>query len=113
MTSFPGLSSIFKTIGRHYTYILEKEAVIITQYTPDKSDAYHPNNTVKASGYYYSANTPNAPITYHIPYIRTLVRGYSLTSHSADVYPNSWVLEASNDGVNFTELHYIYDPICE
>ena len=69
MSSFAGLSPVFKTIGKYYTDILEKEAVIIAQYTPTLYDG-NPNSTIKPGGYYYSINEENASITYHIPYIK-------------------------------------------
>ena len=112
MANFVGLRPVFKTIGKYYTDIIKKEAVIITQYTPTMYNT-NPNTTVKPGNYYYSINKENSSITYHIPYIKTLVRGYALTSSTTDIYPSSWVLEASNDNNNFIELHYAYDPICE
>jgi hypothetical protein len=109
--TFYGLKPVFKTMSKYFTDIIEKEAVVISQYTPNQYG--NPNSTVKPGGMYYSINEENASVTYHIPYIKTLVRGYSLTSVDTDVYPQSWILEASNDGENFTALHVANDPICE
>ena len=67
MSGFIGLRPIFKTIGRYYTDIIKKEAVIISQY----SSIAHgdPSSTMKPTGFYYSNNFLNASVTYRIPYI--------------------------------------------
>ena len=110
MSLFSGLRPVFGTLTKHYSDVLENKLVFIAQYSGKQEG--NPESTINQGGYYYSDNDVNASVTYYIP-CKVLVRGYELTSYNTDIFPKSWVLEGSNDGETFNELHISRNPLCE
>ena len=68
------------------------------------------NSTVKDGGLFYSENKENSSISYNI--MPSIVNGYIIKSYKGDVYPKSWDLQSSNDGVNWEVLDTSTTPLC-
>ena len=105
-----GVKPLFSTVKKHFKNAIESGGIVVSSTTFAHGN---PNSTISKEGFFYSQNIKNSSVTYRVPLVDVIVKRYELVSYYNDVYPCSWVFEASKDGVNFVELHYSTSPLCE